>query len=758
MANASNYFYEISRLKDGRTIKSLAKELMGNRFPSKSGERYFLNQLIEARSPKKVANIIRPYYDKTPININTMGKKTGEIARTPVDTTPMVNTYGESVPLDQWRKKGSISLNEPLSPNKGTKLTQTTPKASQLTPKAELAQTPKPISLSKPSEKFSFVQELKRKLVDSTSPLEATLASAEKAGKFKVIPKNDIRLQIDKVLRSDSLATQFIKDNNLEKVIRSVDNLDEFNQYLISKQAKDVAQKGIRTGRNIARDNQFVKSVANKYEPLAQEVYNYNRKLLDYLTDSGMISKELNSTLKKEYPNYVPLNRVFSEIEQKAMGVPGRSKGLASQGTQNVVKKLKGSERDIEDPIESIISKTAQSFQDAEKNRAAQMLTSYKDLPGNPFNLSEIKGAQPLSREQKIKVSNLRGKQFAKLMATRGKTSGEQGYFAELGALKGGAKKVDYDTIRPNLQQGDIDTLFNRVNDANIGEWEKLSAKGALTKLLSKEGATIPTQNELKLLNEVFGSEFTKSILDKRSVWQKILSGAGEALNLPRSLMASFDLSAPLRQGLVMTSRPKQFFPAFLSMFKQAGSDKAFKAVQESITQRQTYKLMRESKLALTDMSPLMTNREETFMSNLGEKIPGVKYGVKASSRAYTGFLNKLRADVFDDMVSKAKSLGLNEKTVASDIAKFVNSATGRGDLGRLNNAATALNGVFFSPRLMASRINLLNPAYYVGLDPFVRKQAVKSMLTMGALAGSTLGLAKATEAHSRPDSPPLAG
>lgn len=556
MANASNYFYEISRLKDGRTIKSLAKELMGNRFPSKSGERYFLNQLIEARSPKKVANIIRPYYDKTPININTMGKKTGEIARTPVDTTPMVNTYGESVPLDQWRKKGSISLNEPLSPNKGT----------------------------------------------------STAVSSDR-----------------KLPQSGQQITTKLK-----------------NQPPVS------LKPTVEVSPNLAKNV----SLTNKIQP-----------------DNANVNS---------------------------------------------------------DPVKKIIS--------------------------------AIKGAQPLSREQKIKVSNLRGKQFAKLMATRGKTSGEQGYFAELGALKGGAKKVDYDTIRPSLQQGDIDTLFNRVNDANIGEWEKLSAKGALTKLLSKEGATIPTQNELKLLNEVFGSEFTKSILDKRSVWQKILSGAGEALNLPRSLMASFDLSAPLRQGLVMTSRPKQFFPAFLSMFKQAGSDKAFKAVQESITQRQTYKLMRESKLALTDMSPLMTNREETFMSNLGEKIPGVKYGVKASSRAYTGFLNKLRADVFDDMVSKAKSLGLNEKTVASDIAKFVNSATGRGDLGRLNNAATALNGVFFSPRLMASRINLLNPAYYVGLDPFVRKQAVKSMLTMGALAGSTLGLAKATEAHSRPDSPPLAG
>ena len=249
-------------------------------------------------------------------------------------------------------------------------------------------------TVKSPSETFSLFNEVKRKLIDSSSPIQDTLTKAENAGKFKVLPKNDIRLQIDKVLRSDSLASQYIKDNKLDEVIRGVDNLDEFNQYLISKQARDVATKGIKTGRDLAKDDQLVSELAQKYEPFAQELYKYNRNLLDYLTDSGMISKGLNVALKKEYPNYVPLNRVFDEVEQKAMGIAGRGKGIASQGSQGVVKRLKGSERDIENPIESIISKTSQAFQQAERNKAAQMLSSYKDLPGNPFGLEEIVGAK----------------------------------------------------------------------------------------------------------------------------------------------------------------------------------------------------------------------------------------------------------------------------------------------------------------------------------------------------------------------------
>lgn len=366
--------------------------------------------------------------------------------------------------------------------------------------------------------------------------------------------------------------------------------------------------------------------------------------------------------------------------------------------------------------------------------------------------ITALKEAKPLAKEQRALTSELRSKQFAKLMSARGRTSGEKGYFAELGALKGGAKKVDFETIRSQLSQSDIDSLFNKINDANIGEWEKLNAKSSLTKLLSAEGGAIPTQNELKLLNDVYGNEFVKTILDKRSTFQKVLSGVGEALNLPRSLMASFDMSAPLRQGIVFTSRPKQFFPAFLSMFKQAGSEKAFKAVQDEIAMRPTYKLMRESKLALTDMGNILSNREETFMSNFAEKIPLVKYGVKASNRAYTGFLNKLRADVFDDLLSKAKLLGNDERQVTDDIARFVNSATGRGDLGALNKAATTLNSVFFSPRLMAARVNMLDPTYYTKLSPMVRKEALKSMLTLGAVAGTTLGLAKAAGADVETD------
>jgi len=248
------------------------------------------------------------------------------------------------------------------------------------------------------------------------------------------------------------------------------------------------------------------------------------------------------------------------------------------------------------------------------------------------------------------------------------------------------------------------------------------------------------------MLRKIFPPDFIKTILKKRSTWQKVKKGAAEALNIPRAVMSSYDLSAPFRQGLFLVSHPKRFFGSFKRMFKLFGSEKTFTALQESITQKPTYELMRKSGLALTELGEQLGLREEIFMSNWAEKIPLAGRGIRASGRAYVGFLNKLRADVFDDLIKKADKLGLNASQnidLSTEIARFVNAASGRASLAGLERSAVALNAVFFSPRLIASRLTLLNPGYYITASPFVRKEALKSLFVVTGAATTALGLAK---------------
>ena len=356
-----------------------------------------------------------------------------------------------------------------------------------------------------------------------------------------------------------------------------------------------------------------------------------------------------------------------------------------------------------------------------------------------------LREAKPIRGEQEKLYTIERTKRAARIAGIGQQIPGEAGYRAQLGALKGALPKVQFEGIRNKIGQVDIDSVFSIVEqNEKLLPFEKITAKSGLAKLLGAEGGAVPTENELKLLGEIFPQNFIQTVLNKRPLLAKLSEGVGQVLNIPRSLMASIDFSAPLRQGLFLIGRPKQFLPAFRDMFKYAFNEKAYQGLLTDIQKRPTYPLMRESKLSIMDLGSSLTGREEKFMSNLAEKIPGIGRLVRGSGRAYTGFLNKLRADVFDDLVTKFQSQGIKiEGKALNDLSNFIGTFTGRGKLGALEGSAVALNSVFFAPRLMASRLNILNPLYYTKLAPPVRKEALKSLFATGSIAGTVLTLAK---------------
>ena len=219
-----------------------------------------------------------------------------------------------------------------------------------------------------------------------------------------------------------------------------------------------------------------------------------------------------------------------------------------------------------------------------------------------------------------------------------------------------------------------------------------------------------------------------------------------EAVGLMRALMASFDLSAYRQASALIAKNPLLTLRATPKMFTAAFNDMAYKKIQYAIKMSPNFELGQKAGLSITDMHSL-TNREEAFRSVLAERIPLVGRGVKASNRAYVALLNTMRQGKFDQMVAQANHVGILEdspETIAQ-LARFVNAATGRGSIKQLEQATQLLSTTLFSPRLMMSRLNLLNPAFYVNknIDPFVRKEALKSMLAFGAAAASIFEMAK---------------
>ena len=215
------------------------------------------------------------------------------------------------------------------------------------------------------------------------------------------------------------------------------------------------------------------------------------------------------------------------------------------------------------------------------------------------------------------------------------------------------------------------------------------------------------------------------------------------AVNLPKTIMASYDLSAPFRQGAVLSvGHPgvaANASKAMVASLKDAGF--ARQAMAE-IQSAPLAPLRKKAGLYLSEWenTPLKA-REEAFMSNFASKIPGIS----ASNRAYAVYLNKLRADVFDKAVEAWGGPLAKKESEYRALASFINYATGRGDLGPFNTSAPLLNALFFSPRLVVSRAQTIAaPLLFAAQgNPAAAKMAAGELVKFVGAGMAVLGLAK---------------
>jgi len=298
-------------------------------------------------------------------------------------------------------------------------------------------------------------------------------------------------------------------------------------------------------------------------------------------------------------------------------------------------------------------------------------------------------------------------------------------------------------------EQERLRNVIQSVNDLKANAGRILNASkievgtdAAMTDAMRRMLATADLTTPAGRASVTADIEKAKVSVKQKQRLNKIKDTIGNILNLPFAMMSTLDLSAPFRQGRSLV-HTKAFWKSILPMFAMAGRAENFRAVMRSIQDRPTFKLMEDSGLFLADVGKQLNKREERFMSSWASKIPGFGRAVRFSERGYVGFLNKLRADTFDDLLRKMDDIDPAfrlDKDRMEKLASFVNNATGRGDIKGLVEAGPIVNGLFFSPRLLASRLQLLNPVYYATLPKGVRKEAVKSLLATGGLT-ATLGV-----------------
>jgi hypothetical protein len=368
--------------------------------------------------------------------------------------------------------------------------------------------------------------------------------------------------------------------------------------------------------------------------------------------------------------------------------------------------------------------------------------------------LGSVRGSGKLRRQQESLRSTERARRAEAMDKALLSTPGDAGWRAMLGEMAGELPKIQFGALKQhNISNADLAKWYEHIKTRpDFRPYDKLNVKRALDNLVAER---VPTKSDKRLLTRLWGEEKTAEVAQQATNWKRITESGVNLINVPRAMKSSFDLSAPFRQGLVLgASHPVVFSKNFPVMIKAAKSERYYDDQIEKIITSDTFDLAQRDGLAMTDLENIATREEAFIGANYAERfnpgIPGkpkaqipIGRGVRASGRAYTLFLNKFRKDVYDMLIEQA---GHNDPVAGKAIADIINIATGRGRLGHFEEAIKIANAAFFSPRLIASRVELLmNPTLYVGRNAskkIARREARRGMRNLLLAGGALLYLA----------------
>jgi len=113
------------------------------------------------------------------------------------------------------------------------------------------------------------------------------------------------------------------------------------------------------------------------FDMQSQEIYKFQRNIMENLVRSGNMSKKEYGDIVKANPNYIPFKRVMDDKGYIESGIGGQFDNASSKG---LTLKLKGSERAIKDPIQSIISNTVRTISIADRNSVARSVVNLAEF------------------------------------------------------------------------------------------------------------------------------------------------------------------------------------------------------------------------------------------------------------------------------------------------------------------------------------------------------------------------------------------
>lgn len=145
----------------------------------------------------------------------------------------------------------------------------------------------------------------------------------------------------------------------------------DFRMYLIAKRTlEDLLPRGINPGISRAEAEALVAKLEPEMGAHAKKIWAFENAKIRLRESVGLLTKEEADEIIKKNPHHVAFQRVFGADEPQGGKGAGRAKVKASSG----VMRIKGSSRQIIDPLESQVKDTYDTFRAVREHQAASAL------------------------------------------------------------------------------------------------------------------------------------------------------------------------------------------------------------------------------------------------------------------------------------------------------------------------------------------------------------------------------------------------
>lgn len=323
-------------------------------------------------------------------------------------------TTGENIPQLSTPQETSQQISKLVQPiSEAPKLQSELPtvqrvnKSTKLDPTSEsiIQEARKQIGESSEPPKANLKQtfdNLYTQWVDRYNPI--TQASKKAQGALKeqgavLRPEYDPTYLVRRLTGAGGIADQRFQ-TQLNPILKEMEQLNipkaDMDVYLANRRIAGFGTAGRDIyGADPKKASEVVSALNAKYpniDSVAQKFYTYQDEGLKEISDAGFLSPEDMAKIKSQNPDYSPLYRVMDEMDEY-LGLPTRK----TQQATSPITKIKGSTRQIESPVESIIGNTFRQRAAIEKNRVAQSIVNLQKVADMGFEKVAKSGTDTIS-------------------------------------------------------------------------------------------------------------------------------------------------------------------------------------------------------------------------------------------------------------------------------------------------------------------------------------------------------------------------